>query len=149
MQVSVECDWSSAGHVEISGDGLVMPSLPDVPGIYQWVLRHEGRERRYVGEADRLRRRFAHYRRPGTSQVTNIRMNERAIRILGAGGSVELLFATDARVQVDGVWQPADLTSKHARCLVENATLVHLLAEMGELANDKGYGDLREDPVLR
>lgn len=149
MEVSVECSWRSAGDVTEDAGELVMPPLPDAPGVYQWILRHEGRERRYVGEADRLRRRFHHYRRPGPSQSTNLRMRDRALRVLGAGGSIELIIATEARLTLDGKVRPADLSSKHARCLVENAALVHLLAAMGELVNDKGYGLLREDPILR
>lgn len=149
VQIAVECEWTSAGPVVGVGDELKMPPLPTEPGIYQWLLQHDGRERRYVGEADNLRRRFNHYRRPGPSQSTNVRMNERARRVLEAGGRIELLLATDVRFSRDGVTEPADLSSKHARCLVENATLVDLLAAVGELINDKGYGTLVDDPILR
>lgn len=148
-QVAVECSWRSAGEVVLDGGGLRMPALPDEPGVYQWVLRHDGRERRYVGEAERLRQRFRGYRTPGSSQVTNLRMKERALRVLEAGGSVEILLAVDVRFVLDGEAHEADLSSPHARRLVENAALVSLLAEMGELVNDKGYGSLQEDPVLR
>jgi hypothetical protein len=33
-------------------------------------------------------------------------------------------------------------------CLVENATHVDVLAATGELVNDRGYGSLRDDPIL-
>jgi hypothetical protein len=149
MRVAVECNWERAGSVELDGGELVMPSLPDVPGVYQWALHHEGRERRYVGEAERLRRRFHHYRKPGPSQSTNLKMRARAIRVLEVGGSIELLLATDVQFVRDGQSYPADLSSKHARCLVENAALIDVLATVGELINDKGYGLLIEDPILR
>lgn len=125
-----------------------MPGLPDKPGVYQWVFRHDGRERRYVGEAANLRQRFESYRQPGGGASTNRRMNDRARRVLDAGGDVTLLTATSVRLQRDRQPQPVDLGSKHVRCLLENATLVHVLADMGELVNDCGYGTLRDDPVL-
>jgi hypothetical protein len=149
MRIAIECTWSSAGEVELRADQLALPPLPDEPGVYQWVFRHDGRERRYVGEAATLRRRFQHYRTPGPTQSTNLRMRERAIRVLEAGGSIELLVATDVRFVRDGELHPADLSSKHARCLVENAALIDVLADVGELVNDKGYGLLSDDPVLR
>ncbi len=43
---------------------------------------------------------------------------------------------------------PADLDSKRVGCLVENATHVDVLAATGELVNDRGYGSLRDDPIL-
>jgi hypothetical protein len=148
MQVTVECTWESAGWVQLEGGELAMPELPDQAGVYQWVFRHDGRERRYVGEAANLRQRFESYRVARTDDGTNGRMRQRAGRVLEAGGSVELLLATSVRIAVGGESHPADLSSKHVRCLLENATLVDVLAEVGELANDIGHGTLREDPVL-
>jgi len=149
MRVAVQCEWMSMGDVSLVGGDLVMPPLPEAPAVYQWVFRHDGRERRYVGEAALLRRRFNHYRRPGPSQSTNLRMRERALRVLEARGTIEILVAHDVSFVRDGEAVVADLSSKHARCLVENAALVDQLAVMGELVNDKGYGALRDDPVLR
>lgn len=145
----MQCEWVSAGAVSLVEGEIVMPALPEEPSIYQWVFRHDRRERRYVGEAERLRRRFRHYRKPGPSQSTNLRMRERAIRVLEADGSIELLLATNVEFVRDGEPHPVDLASKHARCLVENAALIDVLADLGELVNDKGYGTLLDDPVLR
>ena len=148
MQISVDCDWEPGGSVQLVAGELVMPELPDEAGVYQWVFRHAGRERRYVGEAANLRQRFESYRVAHTGEGTNGRMKERAARVLAAGGSVELLLVTHVMLVRRGQSSPADLSSKHVRCLVENATLVDVLAEVGELVNDKGYGNLRDDPVL-
>lgn len=148
MKVIVECEWESAGTVRLFGDELMMPTLPSVAGVYQWIFRHQGRERRYVGEAANLRERFESYRTDRSAQVTNGRMNQRAVRVLRAGGTVELLVAGVVTVGRDGELGPADLDSKHVRCLVENATLIDVLAAVGELVNDRGYGSLRDDPVL-
>lgn len=148
MQVQVECGWEVAGQVSRVAAGLQIPPLPDAPGVYQWVFAHEGRERRYVGEAANLRERFESYRRPRAADGTNSRMRDRALRVLEAGGEVELLVAVEVRIGREGVGRSADLSSKHVRCLVENAALIDLLASAGELVNDKGYGTLRDDPVL-
>lgn len=148
MQVTVQCTWESGGWLQLETNELEIPHLPDEAGVYQWVFRHEGRERRYVGEAANLRQRFASYRGAQTHGGTNSRMKERATRVLAAGGSVELLLATTVRITRGGGTCPADLSSKHVRCLLENATLVDVLAEVGELANDIGHGSLREDPIL-
>ena len=148
MRITVECSWEVAGAITLDGGELAMPPLPDEPGVYQWVFRHDGRERRYVGEAANLRERFVAYRLAGTDRSTNGRMNARARRVLASGGEVAVLTATDARLERDGRPHPLDLGSKHGRCLVENAALVEVLAAVGEVVNDKGYGKLREDPVL-
>lgn len=148
MKITVECKWAEAGPVRLVDGMLQMPVLPEDAGVYQWVFRHGDRERRYVGEAASLRGRFQQYRTPGRRQSTNLRMNDRARRVLEAGGTVVVLTTTDVTV-VRGVRRSElDLSSKHARCLVENAALVDLLASAGEIINNRGNGELRNDPVL-
>lgn len=148
MQIIVECEWESAGSVRLVEAELTMPELPSAAGVYRWVFRHQGRERRYVGEAANLRERFESYRTDLSAQGTNGRMNQRAARVLREGGTVEVMVAGAVSVGRDGELGPADLNSKHVRCLIENATLVDVLAATGELVNDRGYGSLRDDPVL-
>jgi len=147
MQILVECGWIEAGPVVLLDDRLKMPALPAEPGVYQWVLSHAGRERRYVGEAENLARRFQQYRTPGPSQGTNQRMNKRARRVLEAGGEIMVLVASTTITRA-GASHPADLRSKHVRCLIENAALVDVMAEVGQVINDRGYGDLSNDPIL-
>ena len=149
MNVQVDMSWQSMGEIALDGDALVVPGMPPTPGIHQWVFHHDGRERRYVGEAVDLRRRFAHYRSPGPSQTTNHRMRDRVRRVLGAGGTVELLQVKDANFVVDGKPAKPDLHSPFARRVLENAALVALLASRCETVNGEGYGELRMDEVLR
>jgi hypothetical protein len=149
MNLEVEVTWDHAGEVSMTGPTLVTPTMPTTPGVYQWVFRHEGRERRYVGEAVNLARRFAHYRSPGPSQATNLRMKDRAIRVLSADGAIEILTAVSARFVVDGTAVEPDLASPFARRFIENAALVALLASKCDVVNGEGYGDLRADEVLR
>lgn len=140
--------WTSYGDVVLAGDQLVMPRLPPDPGVYQWVMTYADAERRYVGEAKNLERRFAHYRSPGPSQVTNIRMNDRAQRVIAAGGHVEILCATGIQLIIDEVATEADLTLSFVRRFVENAALVALHSTGTPIINDIGYGEIAND-VLR
>lgn len=65
------------------------------------------------------------------------------------GGPIELLVACDVTFVRDGNQHPVNLVSKDVRCFVETATLVDVLETLGELVNDKGYGQLSGDPILR
>jgi len=81
----------------------------------------------YIGETDLLQRRMAHYRSPGPTQSTNIRMNALLREHLSEGGTADLAYVSEvsARTGSDESGPvPLDLASKAARRLVENAALV-------------------------
>lgn len=59
-------------------------------------------------------------------------MQDRAKRVLAHDGSIQMLTATNVRVERDGRVEPADLSSKHVGCLIENATPIDVLANLGE-----------------
>lgn len=81
--------WREIGEVRIGTDGkLVMPDPGVQPGVYRFRLAGDDTASVYIGESDDLRRRFAHYRNPGPSQRTNVRMNERMRARLTGGGTV-------------------------------------------------------------
>lgn len=87
----------------------------------------QGRPRVYIGETDLLQRRMAHYRSPGPTQTTNIRMNAALRKHLSSGGVASMAFIADALLRTVGDEQPLvplDLSRKAARRLVENAALV-------------------------
>lgn len=48
----------------------------------------------------------------------------------------------------DGDPEPIDLNDQHHRYVAEAAAIVHLRRTMGEIINGKGFGTLREDPIL-
>jgi hypothetical protein len=149
MDLTCHIEWNPAGEIALDAtEKLRVPELTTGPGICQWVFAHDGRERRYIGEAENLRRRFHHYRNPGPTQSTNIRMLDRCRRVLAAGGSIELLLAR-ATVTADGTPLELDLASPFARRFIENAALLQLMAEDGEIINGKGHGNLMTDEVLR
>jgi hypothetical protein len=119
MRVVVEFAWREVGALRLESGRLRFPVVPDLPGVYRFDLS----DRVYIGEADRLRRRFQHYRSPGARQATNVRLNSLMLVLLGAGGTIKVWVITSARVDVDGHGEPLDLRHKVARLLVESAAL--------------------------
>lgn len=127
VNLRVAFRWHEAGDVVIDGQGkLAFPRFSSGPGIYRIAINElEGPARLYVGEADNLQRRFAHYRNPGPSQRTNQRINALLIGVLEAGGMVMISTATEARLTTHDYDDAAlDLASKASRLLAENAALV-------------------------
>ena len=119
MEVAVQFSWRDVGHVNIDCDRLLFPVVPEAPGVYRFTL--DGGV--YFGETDRLKRRFQHYRTPGPSQSTNIRLNAKMRELVEAGGRVEVSIITDAELAVQGIRQPLDLGHKAGRLLIESAAI--------------------------
>lgn len=126
VQVTVDMMWRRLGSIAQGSDGnIAFPSAPTAPGLYRFRLIDGDSTRHYIGETAELRRRFQHYRRPGPSQATNIRVNALLREHLAAGG------ISDVDIIVDGVTLTissnevdADLSDKATRRLLENAALV-------------------------
>ena len=131
VQVRVTFTWLDAGAVALDDAGrLTFPPVPGVPGLYRMTLHDhpdQRRQRIYIGQSDNLHRRHVHYRHPGPSQRTNIRVNARLREHLDTGGLVSLAVAMSAKVTPEGnaAAEPLDLAVKSARLLAENAALVN------------------------
>lgn len=119
VNVTVSFNLSEIGKVLREDGKLRFPKAPEDPGIYQFTIR----ESIYVGETDRLRRRFQHYRTPGPSQPTNIRINQSIVAALNEGFEVVVSTIEQATIKVDGIESPLDLLKKSGRLLVESAVL--------------------------
>ncbi|KZB73492.1 MULTISPECIES: hypothetical protein [Thalassospira] len=126
VQVSVEMKWRYLGPLTLDANGdVVFPSAPTVPGLYRFRLMDNDDAHHYIGETAGLRRRFQHYRTPGPSQKTNIRVNALFKEHLGSGGCVEVDIIVDGvKLLVGGTMVDADLNDKASRRLLENAALV-------------------------
>lgn len=126
MRVTVSFEWAEVGRVGLDAEGkLAFPSLPREPGMYKLMISEaDGTTATYIGEADELRRRFAHYRNPGPTQPTNKRINALLTQLLVDGGRASMAIATSATLEIDGVPSAFDLTKKACRLLAENAALV-------------------------
>jgi hypothetical protein len=131
VRVTVEFSWQEIGTISVDAGRLRFPEAPATPGIYTFDFG----DRVYVGEADQLRRRLQHYRTPGSSQRTNLRLNDFTLRLLQAGGSVTVRTVTNAVVEIDGVRATLDLRQKAARQLVENAALTAASHSGGRVEN--------------
>jgi hypothetical protein len=108
------------GEVELAEGKLEFPQLPQQPGIYVMEFTDGKQDTLYVGETEQLHQRMAHYRNPGPSQMTNIRLNTAIKAHIAISGRIRVGIITMAHV--DGV--RLDLGTKVARLLVENALLL-------------------------
>jgi len=115
------------GNVFIGNEGkLVFPKLSEIPGSYCFTFIKSPTETTiYIGETEQLRRRFQHYRTPGPSQTTNIRLNALMKDVILNNGEVRVDIITTA---LSGGNQ-LDLQDKVARLLVEQVWLLSVRAE--------------------
>lgn len=116
--------WLDASEIVLENGRLSMPTLRPGPGVYRFELRDVSGEVEsyYVGESDNLFKRMNGYRSPGPSQSTNVRMRQRCVSILDAGGSIRVVVVLEAMLGDTSL----DLGYKPARLIVENAELVRL-----------------------
>jgi hypothetical protein len=126
IKLQLGMEWKPIGRVMLDDAGrLVFPAVPRAPGLYRFRFRAAGREGVYIGESDNLARRFAHYRNPGPTQQTNLRLNAKFKDALAAGAEISVAtISANAWIERSGHRQTADLSSKAVRCLFENAALL-------------------------
>jgi hypothetical protein len=118
--------WAPLGSIRKDLDEKIQfPPAESRCGVYRFLVhRSDGSEAVYVGEAENLQRRFAHYRNPGPSQLTNQRINALVADVLSLGGSVDVEIVTDkAWIRTSAGEQVADLSRKDVRRLFENFIL--------------------------
>jgi hypothetical protein len=129
--------WAALGSIRKDLEGKIQfPSVGSRCGIYRFLVHQsDGSGAVYVGEAENLQRRFAHYRNPGPSQPTNQRINALFAEVLSLGGNIDVEIVTDkAWIRTNGSEQVADLSRKDARRLFENFILVtQKVAEIEDL----------------
>jgi hypothetical protein len=129
---TVMYEWQSAGNVNLSKDRLDMPLLGGRPGIYRFTITESsGSKCYYVGETENLSRRMNHYRQPGPTQQTNIRLNARLLKVLAHAGRVEV----DVVVAALAAGESLDLSYRPSRILIESAELCDLHAR-GEVVEN-------------
>ncbi len=126
LDVRIKMEWRNLGRLQLDPNGsLLFPDRARAPGLYRFRLTGRGMEQRYIGETVDLQRRFLHYRTPGPSQMTNIRIKELFLDRLNGGGRVEIdIVVDDVEIVVGGESRAADLSDKATRRLLENAAIV-------------------------
>jgi hypothetical protein len=124
--IGIEFDWRDAGEVRLEGsDKLEFPRHSPAAGVYALKFTSQDKPTTvYAGEAEDLQPRTSHYRSPGPSQATNIRLNQLIRSHLKAGGRVTMHLASATRLVVNRSPQECDLSAKFARRFLENAALL-------------------------
>jgi hypothetical protein len=122
--VSIKAKWRDLGELSLDhANKLKFPRASELPGLYCFDLINQ--HATYVGETDNLMRRLQHYRTPGPSQLTNIRLNallSDALRDLSERISIRI--CEGAKIVIGHQERAADFRKKFERVLVEHAILV-------------------------
>jgi hypothetical protein len=106
--------WQPFGTVTLGEHGgLVFPNAAAIPAIYRFRIRHNYTDARYIGETENLSRRFGHYRNPGLTQQTNIRINARFLEVLVAGAEIGVST-------VSAAWIDRGLGTRSRRPFIES-----------------------------
>lgn len=131
---ALKVEWEIVGKLSLgSDDKIKFPKAPSKGGLYQFhVKRKNGVLSRYVGETENLNRRFAHYRNPGPTQLTNLRINALFRELLSHEEAITLAIVTErAWILRNDKEEAADFTEKSMRRLFENFVLV--MGKAGEM----------------
>jgi hypothetical protein len=99
-----------------------------IPAIYRWIVESNGRiESVYIGETEELcPRRVYGYLNPGSSQMTNIRINNLFDELIKKGKIIRLEYLVFSDFFFDGKKiTDQDLVKKNIRVLLENIMIIH------------------------
>ena len=124
--ITAKFDWKLAGSINLDWkQRLVFPPLGAGPGVYMFEVDTGSEIRVYIGEAENLRRRMQHYRTPGSSQKTNIRLNESLTETLKSKSLVTLwTIGAEAALTINEEKMSVNLSSQTERRLLESSALI-------------------------
>lgn len=130
VKITVFFEWKPVGKIQLDDDGkLIFPRTSATPGLYRFDLAGPNGTATYIGETDQLARRLQHYRTPGPSQRTNLRLNALMRSALSESRMVSLATITDEIcISLDGNERLVDLSRKPERVLLEHAALYEAFA---------------------
>lgn len=126
VELSTSFCWVPAGRLSLDEQQKVcFPNTGNRPGLYRFdIISADGRTQ-YIGETDQLSRRLQHYRTPGPSQQTNLRLNALLVEHLKRGDQISLsVVVEDVSTKCAGGAHPVDLSVKSERILLEAAALL-------------------------
>ena len=137
QELGLRYQWTEIGEVTLDGNSrLVFPGIPAEPGIYRFRFTKDGKRSVYIGETDNLPRRFQHYRTPGPTQSTNIRLNKLFVDALQKGLSIDVaVIVKTAWIETVQGNEQADLSAKPERMLFEHAAIIQSRAENVHILN--------------
>lgn len=124
---SLKMEWKPVGKVVLTEDNrLVLPNVDTVPALYRFRIREDGKESLYVGETVNVQKRFGNYKTGSKGQKTSHRIHEALVTALQGGAEVSVSMITEeAEIDKGNGFVPLDLSSKVARCYLENAAILH------------------------
>ncbi len=103
VDVLVAAGFSFAGRWGLSGSGALAPDQPISKGIGVYAYAKGGTVL-YVGLATMgLSKRLYYYGKPGSSQVTNVRLNGAIRRELGSGAVIDIYTAEPPALEWNGL----------------------------------------------
>src|SRR5258708_7626463 len=125
VEMTIKFEWNALGRVGLDPQGkLAFPRAPSRPGLYRIEFDGAKGRQEYIGETDTLDRRFQHYRTPGPSQSTNIRLNALMREVINSNGAVGVSIMIDgATITKDGQTKSSRMQSKSDRVLLEHAAI--------------------------
>ncbi len=137
QELGLRYQWTEIGEVTLDENSrLVFPGIPAEPGIYRFQFVKDGKRSVYIGETDNLPRRFQHYRTPGPTQSTNIRLNKLFVDALQKGLSIDVaVIVKTAWIETVQGNEQADLSAKPERMLFEHAAIIQSRAEDVHILN--------------
>lgn len=137
VAVNIGVEWKELGAVTKRGvDGIDFPSVGAIPGLYRFRFALPEGLKVYIGETVNLQRRFAHYRRPGPTQQTNIRIKQSFVECISRGSNAAAdIIIGGVSLKIGGESVAADLHNKAIRRLLENAAGATLSGEVLEISN--------------
>lgn len=126
IDTNLSAEWVVAGEVALSPDGhLAFPNVPADAGVYRFRFVGCEQHRCYIGESANLKGRFGFYRRPGSTQQTNLRLNGLMREHLSKGGMIEVdLITFIGELRNESTGNQASLSDKAVRRLFEQAAIV-------------------------
>lgn len=125
IEIIIKFEWKALGRVGLDPQSkLTFPRAPSRPGLYRFEFDGAKGRQEYIRETDMLNRRFQHYRTPGPSQSTNIRLNALMRGAINSDGMIGVsVMIDDAVLTMDGRTKPSDMQIKSDRVLLEHAAI--------------------------
>lgn len=126
VELTLAFSWDPVGAITLDEQQKIrFPKTGARPGLYRFEIISTEDRTQYIGETDQLSRRLQHYRTPGPSQQTNLRLNALLVEHLKRGDQILLSTVTEGvTASCAGREHHADLTVKSERLLLESAALL-------------------------
>jgi hypothetical protein len=127
---SLNFEWKPIGEILLNQNNRLVFSvsleIKNIPAVYRFEILHkDGRKSLYIGEAKIINRRFGNYRTGSKRQKTSHRIRNVLEQVLQEGAEIFVSAVINNAFFDKGDGPvPIDLSSKSARCCLENAALI-------------------------